>query len=81
MASGTNTLVKKAKLPRKRKKKAIKAQGRKWYYDTIRLYYVTQRSGKFYEPICKFWVNSSVVQTMREVGGRLLPILQPTQYW
>ena len=78
---GFSTGVKKAKLPRKRKKAAIKAQGRKWYYDTIRLYYIVQRSGKFYEPTCKFWVNKSVVQTMSEVGGKILPILQPTRYW
>lgn len=73
--------IKKAKLPRKRKKAAIKAQGRKWYYDTIRLYYIVQRSGKFYEPVCKFWVNSSVVQTMCEAGGKLMPILKPTRFW
>lgn len=30
----------KPKLPRKRKKAAIKAQGRKWYYDTIKLFYI-----------------------------------------
>ena len=41
----------KPKLPRKRKKAAIKAQGRKWYHDTIRLYRITQRSRKFYEPV------------------------------
>lgn len=73
--------VKKAKLPRKRKKQAIKAQGRKWYYDTIRLHKVVIASGKFYEPVCKFWVNSSVIQTIMEANGKVIPTLRPTRYW
>lgn len=72
---------KKPKLPRKRKKRAIKAQGRKWYHDTIRLYRVTQMSGKFYEPICKFWVNASIQQKPFENGGKLVMIPTPTRFW
>jgi hypothetical protein len=37
LSTGTNIEFKRAKLPRKRKKAAIKAQGRKWYFDTIRV--------------------------------------------
>lgn len=72
---------KKPKLPRKRKKRAIKAQGRKWYHATIRLYRVTQMSGKFYEPICKFWVNASIQQKPFENGGKLVMIPTPTRFW
>ena len=36
--SGKPKRLPKPKLPRKRKKAAIKAQGRKWYYDTIKLW-------------------------------------------
>ena len=73
---------KKVKLPRKRKKQAIKAQGRKWYYDTIRLYYITQKSGRFYEPVCKFWKHSSLKPSVF-VGpkGQVGSIMAPTQYW
>lgn len=73
---------KKAKLPRKRKKQAIKAQGRKWYYDTIRLYEITCKSGRFYEPICKFWVNSSIrVVPCQLQNGSPIMIKEPTKYW
>lgn len=71
----------KPKLPRKRKKAAIKAQGRKWYNYTIRLYRITQRSRKFYEPVCKFWVNTSIQQRPYESGGKLVMIPTPTRYW
>ena len=47
----------------------------------IRLYHLTQASGKFYEPVCKFWVNASVRQGAVEVGGRVLPTVFPTRYW
>lgn len=73
---------KKAKLPRKRKKKAIKAQGRKWYYDTIRLHKITQKLGKFHEPVCKFWKNDTVKPSVF-VGpnGQVGTIMSPAQYW
>lgn len=73
--------TRKPKLPRRRKKRAIEAEGRKWYHDTIRLYRLTQASGKFYEPVCKFWMNASVRQGAVEVGGRVLPTVFPTRYW
>lgn len=82
MAMLADVSVKKAKLPRKRKKAAIKAQGRKWYYDTIRMYYLTQRSGRFYEPTCKFWVNASVQMTIHQTqNGKVMPIPTPTKFW
>lgn len=73
---------KNAKLPRKRKKRAIKAQGRKWYYDTIRLYEITQKSGRFYEPVCKFWKHDSMKPSVF-VGpkGQVGTIMTPTKYW
>jgi hypothetical protein len=73
---------KKPKLPRKRKKAAIKVQGRKWYYDTIKLYQITGKSNRFYEPICKFWVNSRVTMKPHVLSNdeiRLLPT--PAKYW
>lgn len=73
--------MKKAKLPRKRKKKAIKAQGRKWYMDTIRFYHITQLHGTLVEPVCKFWVNASIKQSVVEVGGRIIPVSRPTRFW
>lgn len=44
----------KPKLPRKRKKACIKAQGRASYYSTVNLAKVEG------EWPCKFWVNSTV---------------------
>ncbi|NDW19743.1 hypothetical protein D0T53_12595 [Dysgonomonas sp. 216] len=74
--------IKKPKLPRKRKKAAIKVQGRKWYHDTIKLYKITCRNKMFYEPICKFWVNSEVRQQPHVFDKdkvKLVPT--PTKYW
>ncbi len=72
--------VKKAKLPRKRKKAAIKAQGRKWYYDTIRLHNIMAAKGQA-EPICKFWRNDSLKPKPYMIGGqpRLIPVA--TRFW
>jgi hypothetical protein len=73
---------KKPKLPRKRKKMAIKAQGRKWYFDTVKLYGITGSSGLFLEPTCKFWVNSEVNARHIQYGnGNLGVIPTPTKYW
>lgn len=74
--------IKKPKLPRKRKKAAVKVQGRKWYYDTIKLYRITCEEGRFYEPVCKFRVNSEVKMKhciSNNDGIRLLPT--PAKYW
>ena len=73
---------KKAKLPRKRKKKAIKAQGRKWYHDTIKLHKITTQSGLFCEPVCKFWVFGTLraVPCQTKSGGIALTYA-PTRYW
>lgn len=66
----------KPKLPRKRKKACIKAQGRKSYYDTIRLAQITGESP------CKFWVNSSLLTKIQSTdNGELFPVLTPTRFW
>lgn len=81
MVKHADSTIVKPKLPRKRKKRAIKAQGRKWYYDTIKLYYVTQKNHKFKEPVCKFWVNDSVVNQPFESGGKIALIPTPSKFW
>ena len=68
--------IKRARLPRKRKKKAIKAQGRAWYNATITLFYITGD-----EPICKFWVNDSVSNKVVVNGGKVNVLPTPTKYW
>ncbi len=83
--------VKKPKLPRKRKKAAIKAQGRDWYLNTIRLYQITQKSwlsqdenvrGENPEPVCKFWVNSSIrPHVFLTANGEPYQLMLPTKYW
>lgn len=82
MDSDEKYIAKKPKLPRKRKKAAIKAQGRDWYRKTILLYKTTQKNGRFYEPVCKFWVNAAVryVPYGRQ-DGKLLVTPTPTRYW
>lgn len=70
----------KAKLPRKRKKAAIKAQGRKWYYDTIKLFYKTYGT-PFGEKRCKFWVNSSIHHVPAIIHGNVIMTMQPTRFW
>jgi hypothetical protein len=70
------------KLPRKRKKAAIKVQGRKWYHDTIKLYRITSGNNRFHEPVCKFWVNAGVRQQPHLFDHdkiRLMPT--PAKYW
>lgn len=75
-------IAKQPKLPRKRKKAAIKAQGRDWYQKTIQLYKVTQKNGRFYEPVCKFWVNDAVkLVPCGRKDGKLLVAPMPTRYW
>ena len=82
MDSDEKYIAKKPKLPRKRKKAAIKAQGRKWYKQTIMLYKVTQKCGRFYEPVCKFWVNAAVILVpYGRQGGTLTITPTPTRYW
>lgn len=67
---------KKPKLPRKRKKACIKAQGRSSYYSTVNLAKVEG------ECPCKFWVNSSIVMkpTVLE-NGMVVPMPTPTKFW
>ena len=70
----------KPKLPRKRKKAAIKKQGRKWYYDTIKLFYITAEAGTN-EPKCKFWVNESVTMKLDYFNSAPVFVPTPTRYW
>lgn len=74
------TGIKRAKLPRKRKKAAIKAQGRKWYYDTIKLHNILAEKGQA-EKVCKFWRNDSIKSRTYMVQGtpRLIPVA--TRFW
>lgn len=79
---GFSTRTSKIKLPRKRKKAAIKAQGRQWYYATIKFYKAAQKGGIFKERRCKFWVNESVIQTpVLTWDGVPMMIPTPTKYW
>lgn len=78
MKSTRNGYVKKCKpkLPRKRKKACIKAQGRKSYLDTVKLAKIDG------ECPCKFWVNSSVKPVPTKLSnGMVIPIPTPTIFW
>ena len=78
---GSSTITSKpAKLPRKRKKAAIKAQGRKWYYDTIKLHRIMVAHGNA-EPVCKFWDNSSLKPFVTTVQGVPRVIPMATRFW
>lgn len=65
----------KPKLPRKRKKACIKAQGRASYYSTVNLAKVEG------EWPCKFWVNSTVEIKPIMINGAVALIPTPAQYW
>lgn len=72
----------KPKLPRKRKKAAIKAEGRRWYHNTIRLWKVSQDNPMLREPVCKFWVSAAVkVDCVVTQSGTVFPVYTPTKYW
>lgn len=73
--------VPKAKLPRKRKKKAIKAQGRKWYYDTILFYYICLRNPALAERKCKFWDNSSIKPRVRVINETPIVVKEATRFF
>lgn len=65
----------KPKLPRKRKKACIKAQGRASYYSIVNL---AKAEG---DNNCKFWVNSTVRSVPTLINGQLIPLPTPTKYW
>lgn len=68
--------TKKPKLPRKRKKACIKAQGRKSYLSTVHLAKVEG------ECPCKFWVNSTVRNVPVQLpNGSVVLMPMPTRYW
>jgi len=81
MDSQEKYIAKKPKLPRKRKKAAIKAQGRDWYRKTIQLYHTTQRHQRFWEPGCKFWVNASVRNMPVVCGSKAMLVPVAMRYW
>lgn len=68
-------LRRKPKLPRKRKKACIKAQGRASYYSTVNLAKAEKDNN------CKFWVNSTVHYIPTLVNGQMIPLPTPTKYW
>lgn len=70
----------KPKLPRKRKKAAIKAQGRAWYHATRKLYAVCIEKGHA-EPVCKFWDNSSLRPRVIIVQGAPRIVNMATRFW
>lgn len=73
---------KKPKLPRKRKKAMINAQGRKSYYDTISLWLATIDNPLIHEPKCKFWVNSSIKNVpIMMPNGQVFMQMIPTKFW
>lgn len=81
MDSQEKYIAKKPKLPRKRKKAAIKVQGRDWYRKTIQLYHTTQRHQRFWEPVCKFWVNASVRNMPVVCGSKAMLVPVAMRYW
>lgn len=70
----------KPKLPRKRKKAAVKAQGLKWYYDTMTLFYKTYGT-PYGEKRCKFWVNSSIRHVPVVINGNVMMVMRPARFW
>lgn len=74
----------KPKLPRKRKKAAIKVEGRNWYLDTIKLWKVCQDDPRTrgLEPKCKFWVNALVINCPIVLpNGQIFLQPTPTRFW
>lgn len=65
----------KPKLPRKRKKACIKAQGRASYYSTINMAKIDGDDN------CKFWVNSTVRYMPYIINGQAVMLPTPTRYW
>lgn len=81
MTDSMSRKVPKAKLPRKRKKAAIKAQGRKWYCDTIKFFYISLNDPRIAEKRCKFWVNSSIRPHVKIVRGVPFVVNEATRFW
>lgn len=65
----------KPKLPRKRKKACIKAQGRASYLSTVNMAKIDGDNN------CKFWVNSTVRFMPYVINGQAVMLLTPTRYW
>ncbi len=80
--SGKRERLPKPKLPRKRKMAAIKAQGRKWYYDTIQLWKNSQDDPRLFEKKCKFWRNDSIkTDFVQFPDGSVFPVFTATRFW
>ena len=80
-ATASSIAIKKAKLPRKRKKACIKAMGREWYYLQIRLHETCVKNGTCVEKVCKFWNNDSLKPRIFMVGGSPVMIKVATRFW
>lgn len=65
----------KPKLPRKRKKACIKAQGRASYYSTVNMANIDGDNN------CKFWVNSTVRYMPYVINGQAVMLPTPIRYW
>lgn len=68
-------LKRKPKLPRKRKKACIKAQGRVSYYSTVNMAKIDGDND------CKFWVNSTVRMMPTLINNQVVIIPTPGKYW
>ena len=68
-------LKRKPKLPRKRKKACIKAQGRVSYYSTVNMAKIDGDND------CKFWVNSTVRMMPTLINKQVVIIPTPGKYW
>ena len=68
-------LKRKRKLPRKRKKACIKAQGRVSYYSTVNMAKIDGDND------CKFWVNSTVRMMPTLINNQVVIIPTPGKYW
>lgn len=77
----SKTAKPKAKLPRKRKKAAIKAQGREWYHHTIKLFNLLESKGQNMEKVCKFWDNSSVSPTPTVINNKPAVLMMARRFW
>lgn len=72
---GSGVLRPKPKLPRKRKKACIAAQGRPSYLSTVSL------AKQERDTRCRFWVNATVRYIPTDVNGVVVPIPAPQSFW
>lgn len=73
--------VPKAKLPRRRKKAAIRAQGRDWYHATIRFFYISRQNPLIAEKRCTFWKHDSMRTVGKIQNNKIFCVREPMYYW